>query len=82
MKPAPERHFIQVGDVIQIDTGLGVPTNYKVHRVTKHYAFVKWNEKAEGKFPRIYNSFNFCVLPRPKWNTTKYQVLIKEQDNG
>jgi len=82
MKQALDKHLIQVGDIILVDTRLGKPTNYEVHRVTKHYCFVKWNDRVEGKFPRIYNSLHFCVLPRPKWNTTRYQVLIKENDNG
>jgi hypothetical protein len=77
MKHAEDNHEIQVGDIINIDTGLGVPSNYEVHRVTKNYAFIKWSERTEGKFPRIYG-FGFCIVPRPKFNTVRYKVYIKE----
>jgi len=64
---------IEVGDRIRIENYLGVSWQ-AIHRVTKHYAFVKWNERAEGKFKRIYKQFGFDIIPYQKWNTTRYSV--------
>lgn len=67
-------HEIQIGDLITADGGFG-KSKHLVHRVTKKYAFVKYNDVAEGKFPRVYDSFWFCSLPKQKWQTTTYKVF-------
>lgn len=75
MKVANKGYEIQVGDVIKSS---GLTTHlFKVHRVTKKFAFVRYNEIAEGKFPRIYG-YAFEPYPRQKWNMTNYEILIKE----
>ena len=78
MNKAEYGYEIQVGDIIQIDHRWGPKHVYDVHRVTHKYAFVKWNDHAEGKFPRIFKKYGFTVLPREKYNTTDYTVYIKE----
>lgn len=77
MKKATDGYEIKVGDIIKTEHVFGKKT-YSVHRVTKKYAFVKYNDVAEGKFPRIYDSFWFSSLPRQAYNTTKYSLFINE----
>lgn len=67
-----ENYQIKVGDHIVSRHSFG-GSNWKVHRVTKLYAFVWYNDVAEGKFPRKYG-WCFMPLPRAKWNTTSYEV--------
>lgn len=63
---------LQLGDVIIAKHALG-KNRHVVTRVTKKYAFVKFNDVAEGKFPRIFD-FHFESLPRQQWNTVHYTV--------
>lgn len=71
---------IQIGDVIIHKTAFGKGV-YVVHRLTKKYAWVKYNDVAEGKYPIIFNHFDFHSLPRDTWDTTVYTVYrpIKEK---
>jgi hypothetical protein len=78
MKKAEYGYKIQVGNIIEINNGWGPKLNYEVHRVTLKYAYVKWNDTAEGKFPRIFKHYGFQPLPREKYHTTGYTVYIKE----
>ncbi len=78
LKEAPENYEIQIGDTIKADHGWCVNT-YKVSRVTPKYAFIPYNDKAEGKFKRVYRKWGYYPLPRPKWPTTKYTVLIEDK---
>jgi hypothetical protein len=78
MKRAPDGYLIQVGDVIRAEHALGT-SNFRVHRVTKNYAFVRFNEIAEGKFPRQYG-FGFGRRPREIWQTTNYIVFCQTQN--
>ena len=66
---------IQVGDYIRAEhMGIGGKSHYKVHRVTKRYAFVRYNDVAEGKYPRVYVELGFVSLPRQQWCTTTYSA--------
>ena len=75
MKYADFGYVIQPGDVIEANF-LGT-RRHEVRRVTKTMAFVRWNDVAEGKFPRVFD-LHFSVIPRPRYNTITYRVLIKE----
>ena len=68
-----EGEQIEFNDRIKVETALGVQWQ-TVTRVTRKFAFVRYNEHAEGKFPREYNSFGFCSLPKPKWSTNQYSA--------
>jgi hypothetical protein len=63
---------LQVGDIIVAKHAFG-NNRHTVIRVTKRYAFVKYNDVAEGKYPRIFD-FHFDSLPRQKWSTTRYSI--------
>lgn len=78
LKQAPDKYEIQVGDTIRIDTRLSVK-DYKVSCVTKTYAFIKYNDRAEGKFKRIYSMYIFKSLPHQKLDTNSYTVLIEDK---
>ena len=75
MKKVQDGHELKVGDVIISKHAFG-GSKWAVHRVTKKYAFVWYNDIAEGKFPRVLE-FNFQPLPRQQWNTTDYEVWTK-----
>ena len=64
---------IQVGDKIRLEHALGIRWE-TVHRVTAKYAFVKYNDIAEGKYRREYNDFGFSPIPRDTWKTTNYSA--------
>lgn len=72
-KKVDKGHVLEVGDWILTRSAFG-GRNHEVIRVTKKYAFVKYNAIAEGRFPRIYD-MRFEVLPRAQYNMTDYQVL-------
>ena len=74
-REAEEGHQINIGDVIVNENSFG-KTSYTVERTTKCFAFVRYNEVAEGKFPREYRSFGFRSLPRKMWSTSRYRVLV------
>lgn len=66
---------LQVGDRIKRDSrGIGGTYWETVHRVTKVFAFVRYNEHAEGKYRRKYQDFGFGPVPRPKWSRTQYSA--------
>lgn len=65
----PDGDLIQVGDRIKHENALGISW-YVVHRVTPKYAFVQYNDVAEGRYPRKANGVYFSNLPREKWSTT------------
>lgn len=77
MKKAPEGHCINVGDIIVAKHSFG-NNKWEVKRVTPKYAFVMYNDTAEGKFPRIFD-FGFQSFPKDNWNTTDYTVYINEK---
>lgn len=67
---------LKIGDMVIIDNPW-VKRTYKIHRVTKIYAFAKCNNVSEVKFPKIYNSFHFSSIPRNTWDTNSYRVVSK-----
>jgi hypothetical protein len=71
---------LQVDDIIIGEHVLG-KRKHVVHRVTKKYAFVRYNETAEGKFPIVYD-FGFTSLPRERWRMTRYSAYrpVKEEE--
>ena len=52
VKKAPMGHELQVGDFIKSESGITGIRWYKVSRVTAKFAFIKYNEVAEGKYHR------------------------------
>lgn len=67
-------YLIQVGDIIA-STAMGQTKKFKVHRVTKTLAFVRYNDIAEGKFRRVYNSFWFGPIPREHYSMVQYELI-------
>ena len=66
--------MIEVGDRIKCEH-LGWGTKWDtIHRVTPKFAFVKYNDVAEGKYKRMYRDFGFEPLPRTKWRQTSYSA--------
>ena len=79
LKEAPKDYELQVGDIIKSKSRfMNISNEWTVHRVTKMYAFIMYNEKAEGKFPRKYTTF-FKPFPKDTWSTTDYTVLIEDK---
>ncbi len=72
VKAIAEGSELRVGDYVKHDTAYRVAW-FQIHRVTKKYAFVKYNETAEGKFPIVYQRLSFRPLPREKWDANNYQ---------
>lgn len=77
MKRLNDGETIQVGDVIESKSVIGT-RKFEVHRITKRYAFVRYNDVAEGKYPVIYNRFGFQPLPKARWNMVDYAVYRPE----
>lgn len=63
---------LQIGDIIVAKHAFG-NNRHIIHRVTPKYAFVRYNDVCEGKYPRVFD-LHFDFLPRPKWGTTKYSI--------
>ena len=79
---APYGHEIQVGDYIlrqgMLDNGY---RPYRVHRVTPKFAFIRYNEKSEGKFHRIFTESGFREVPcHDKFPTTRYIVGFEKKE--
>ena len=79
---APYGHEIQVGDYIlrksMLDAGF---RSYRVHRVTPKFAFIRYNEHAEGKFPRTYTEYGFREVPcLDKFPTTEFVVGFSKSE--
>ena len=68
-----EGDLIEVGDRIKVDTALGTQWQ-EVTRVTAKYAFVRYNDVAEGKYKRRYDGFGFQPIPRQQWITNQYSA--------
>ena len=79
MKKIEEGQQIEVGDLIQMKNYAGVK-NWRVHRVTKKFAFVRWNDVSEGKFRRTVHP-GFQPLPFTRWLTAKYSVYRHTKDS-
>lgn len=75
MDKVSDGHEIKIGDVIVQKHCFG-NNKWAVHRVTKRYSFVWYNDISEGKFPRKY-SFGFSSLPRQKHSMASYEVWTK-----
>ena len=76
MKEAEAGYEIQVGDIIQIESFVKT-SHHKVHRVTPKRAYMRWNDVAEGIFPRIYTGFGYKQIGNNNpYSTVKYRVLI------
>ena len=74
----PDGYEIQPGDYILVKTMLDEKFRpYKVTRVTAKYSFVRWNDVAEGKYPRVWKEFSFESFPRSNYPTTRYLVAKK-----
>ena len=66
--------MIEVGDKIKVEhRGWGVQWE-TIHRVTPKFAFVKYNDVAEGKYRRVYSEFTFSPIPSQLWNSTSYSA--------
>ena len=64
---------LSVGDMVKCKHQLC--TRWEtVHRVTKSFAFVRYNDVAEGKYKREYNDFGFGPIPRQTWKQTVYSA--------
>lgn len=74
-KIAECNYILKVGDIIQISHILGTKY-YTVIRTTKNYAIVRYNDKAEGKFPIKYG-FGFRSCPQYSYDNNKYVIFIK-----
>ena len=67
--------LIAVGDRIKEEhRGIGGTQWKTVSRVTPKFAFVKYNDVAEGKYWREYRDFGFAPLPYQKWRMTSYSA--------
>lgn len=78
-----EGYQIQVGDKIKFESGCFGEQTFTVHRVTKCFAFVRYNDVAEGKFRREYavksaklkqhwrtnHEFHYAINPNPVVST-------------
>ena len=66
--------LIEVGDRIKVEH-MGFGTQWEtVERVTPKFAFVRYNENAEGQYKRTYEDFGFCPKGSGKWRTTYYSA--------
>jgi hypothetical protein len=74
-----EGDLLQVGDIIHATHPTFGLKRHHVHRVTKCYAFVKWNDLAEGKFPIQYN-YRFESFPREQYCQTRYKVERRSEN--
>jgi hypothetical protein len=74
--PAEDGYLIQVDDLIRSEGAFGTK-NRKVTRVTDKFAFYPNNEVSESKFHRIYRTFAWGSLPRPKYPMVHYKVFKK-----
>jgi hypothetical protein len=75
--PAEDGYLIQIGDIIQSTSGFGV-RNRKVTRVTDKFVFYPNNDVSEAKFRRIYSTFSWGSLPRPKYPMVHYYVYKRQ----
>jgi hypothetical protein len=73
VKKLPDGAQIEVGDRILHDASLG-KSWHTVHRVTPKFAFVKYNDVAEGKYPRLLSYFGWGPRPKILWDTTQYSA--------
>lgn len=64
---------VEVGDVI-VGTHMLGHNRHKVHRVTKRFAVVWFNDTTEGRYPRVFSDYGFQSLPRDRYCTTRYRV--------
>ena len=64
---------LQVGYILVHITAFG-NQKYKVYILTKKYAWVKYNDVAEGKFPLIYSDFGFTSLPKQHYETSTWKA--------
>lgn len=77
MKEAVEGYEIKVGDRIRSKSWLR-ETEWEVYRVTPKRAYIKYNEVAEGKFPRIVKKHGFRPISTgTPYSTVTYKVFIK-----
>jgi hypothetical protein len=72
---------IELGDYIQSENWRGKKT-HRIHRVTPKYAFVRWNDAAEGSFNRTDIGTGGSVRLRGSgdWNTVTYKVCRKVEE--
>lgn len=79
LKPINDYKKLKIGDILEKNdivyrenwASLGA---YKVVRVTKTLAFIKFNSHSESKLPRLF-SYGFQTLPKDRYNMTKYEVF-------
>jgi hypothetical protein len=67
--------LIDVGDTIRCTMYGGLVWTKRVHRVTKTFVFIRFNEVAEGKFKRVFKSFGFRQIPAEKLDNRHYTIL-------
>ena len=66
--------MLDIGDRIKVEHPVFGTRWETVHRVTKSFAFVRYNDVAEGKYKREYNDFGFGPIPRQTWKQTVYSA--------
>lgn len=75
LKKLKSGDMLEVGDKIRMNSFIGTSW-FPVSRVTPKFAFVKWNDVAEGKFQRMIdylncpvksNSERFCTVQYSAW---------------
>lgn len=76
-----EGYQIQVGDKIKFESGCFGEQTFTVHRATKCFAFVRYNDVAEGKFRREYRSFGFAPIGHNHYSRTRFILIPKEADH-
>ena len=67
---------LQIGDLVITDNRI-FKQKHTIKRITKNFAFIDFNDIAEGKFPIVY-TVDFQLLPKQKWNTCSYEIYRKE----
>lgn len=70
---------LEVGDVIKHESALG-NRRYKIHRVTAKYAFIKYNDVAEGKYHRVITWAGPRRAKRLQWDTTRYTAWRERRE--
>jgi hypothetical protein len=70
---------LQVGDVLVRKTRFGTSI-FPVVRITKKYAFVRYNDVSEGKYPNVYERFGFGPRLSETLRISEYYVLRPIKD--
>ena len=74
---------IEVNDIIVSVSWTGKKT-YRVKRVTPKYAFVRWNDVAEGSFKRdgVQTDGDVKLRGSDTWSLVRYTAYREVKENG